>query len=284
MCVVNNVGIFLFKTAILLFILSFSVNATRLPPEHEVARLMLSIESSVENANWAKAKVLLTALDELEVVHPVESLYYSGLVHFNFEQYFVAQEFLEHYVVKAGMSGEYYSAALRLITLTEELDQTTKQQKSLSEESSPTQIQIFKSEEQTYIQSLLRLFLTEDPVEALALQINSLLTSHPFTGSRIKKRMHKEGVQYRLTVKDRTVQLQIKTYLHGLPTLSTNNVDILGLDPFIRYACSSQEFACWVYHHANGFDRWIVIDYQETVVKELSRALTKLVQTLQQSY
>ena len=280
MCVVNSVGFSLFKIAILLSIISLSVNATRLPPEHEVARLMLSIESSVENTDWEKAKSLLAELNELETEHPVELLYFSGLVHFNFQQYVIAQEFLEHYVVKAGMSGDYYSAALRLITLAVELDQTN----TLPTKLPSTQTQLLQSEEQVYIQSLLGLFLTDNPVEALELQINSLLTSHPFTGSRIKRLKHQEGVQYRLTVKDRAVQLQIKTYLHGLPTLSTDTVDILGLDPFIRYECSSQEYACWVYYPANGFDRWVVIDYQESVVKELSKALTKLIQTLQQPY
>lgn len=283
MCVVNSIGFTLLKLTILLFCISFAVNATRLPPEHEVARLMLSIESSVESSDWEKAKRLLETLKDIEIEHPVASLYFSGLVYFNFEQFYVAQEFLEQYVVKAGMSGEHYSASLRLITLAEELDQTTKQSLQSAElHIKPTQI--MPTEQQTYIQSLLSLFLTEDPVVALQLQLNSLLTSHPFTGSRIKKPKHQEGVKYRLTVKDRTIQLQIKTFRYGLPALSTNNVDILGLDPFIRYECSSQEYACWVYHPANGFDRWLIIDYQESVVKELSQALTKLIQTLQQSY
>jgi len=258
--------------------MSSEISATSLPPEHEAARLLLALESSVDQNNWNKAEKQLEELSALKVKQPIVALYFSGLVRLQLSDFPQAQEFLEKYVVRAGEAGKYYREALKLITQTEELVRKSKEQKpEIATQKSLTGGQ----QRDGYIKSLQALYLTDNPIQALVMQVNSLLSSHPFTGSRIKKTGVKEGLVYRLSVKENNLIIQEKSYEKGLPTLSASALSVHGLDPFLRYGCSGKEYACWVYDPANNHERWIKVDYDELVAGELTEALTKLIQKLQ---
>ena len=242
---------------------------------------MLALESSVSQAQWSKVKKQLDDLSKLEVEQPIESLYFNGLVSWHLKNYQSAQAFLEQYVIRAGDAGKYYASALELITSSEELLNIAPAEVIEKISVKPTILE--NGERGGYIKSLQALYLTDSPVQALVMQINSLLSSHPFTGSRVKKAGGKEGLIFRISVKGDVVLLQEKSYQQGLPTLSASTLNVLGLDPFLKFDCSNREYACWLYHPANSHQRWLTIDQDELVAGELSDALSKLIQELQKT-
>jgi len=260
---------------------SFPVFATNLPPQHEAARLMLAIESSVKQAQWQKVEEQLDALSALDVLLPTESLYFSGLLNMQYSRFQKAQKLLEEYVVQVGEGGKFYAQALNLITRS---DEEKKNARAIQDKKSSVKLSLSStSERDGYIKSLQALYLTDSPEHALVMQINSLLAAHPYTGSRLKKSGVKQGIVYGFSVKGSELVVQEKSYMQGLPTLSANTISVLGKDPFLKFGCSSKEYICWVYHPANNHRRWLKVDYDELVVSELSDALTKLIQLLQKN-
>lgn len=263
------------------FCLSFSysaVSATSLPAEHEATRLMIAVEKSIKESNWSKASFQLEELQNLKVDLPSKYHYFNGLVLAELGQFAAAQSSLEQYVVQAEEKGEYYVAALEQLTRIEEL----------SDEELPSatrQASIKPADDETssdgYIKSLQALYLTEDPVHALVLQINSLLSAHAYTGSRLKKSTERAGIIFSLSVSGRDILLQEKRYQGGQPELRVNKLNVLGLDPFLRSECSGNELMCWIYHPGNGYDQWVIIDRDEMVLNELVEAFSKLIRLMQ---
>ena len=169
--------------------------------------------------------------------------------------------------------------ALKLITLLNNNDaQHVKKDEALVVESSSI---LPSGERAGYIKSLQALYLTDDPVKALVMQINSLLSVHAYSGLRVKKAKARVGKVFSVSVNDNQLVLQEKNYESGYPSLTVTKLDVHGLDPFLRYECQKKKFVCSIYHPADTHLVWIVIDYDSLVAGELSEALTKLFQYLQ---
>ena len=272
-----------------LFCIAFASFSSSLPPEHESARLLLVVEEAVTNSNWSLADESLSKMADLQIEQPIPFFFYNGWVHFKQERLEKAQRSLEHYVVKAGPSGAFYDDALRLLT---SIDNTLNQKSDIadsnqsssdkSESSENASSQLVNKERDAYVQSLKALFLTDKPIQALVMQINSLLSAHPYTGSRLKKVIEKQGVKFQVSIQDNMLVLQEKNYEEGFPQLSAKKLEVNGIDPFIRFACSLKEIACWLSHPTDIHERWILVDYDELVAGELSQAFTRLIQLLQQ--
>tara|TARA_R110002167_G_scaffold25824_10_gene89242 strand:- start:557 stop:1408 length:852 start_codon:yes stop_codon:yes gene_type:complete len=277
--------------SILLFCLSVLSMASSLPPEHESARLLLVIEEAVSRSDWQLADENLSKMADLDVELPVSFFFYNGRVHFKQKRIDKAQRSLEHYVIKAGPSGEFYYDALRLLTAVER--ETKEQAKhglktdSLKDKFNPDGSEsgeplLVNHERDAYVQSLQALFLTESPVQALVMQINSLLSAHPFTGSRIKKAYEKKGVKFQVSTQDNMIVLQERDFQNGYPQLSAVKLEVSGIDPFIRFDCSNKNASCWLYHPSDKHEKWLLVDNDELVAAELSQAFTRLIQSLQQ--
>lgn len=272
----------------LLFCLTLPVAAlaSNLPPEHESARLLLVIEEAVNQGDWQLADTSLTQIASLEVDLPTPFFYYNGLVHFQLKSYEKAQRSLEHYVVNAGPSGGFYYESLRLLTSIESasngsLSTSSKLLTETHDKSSESPAVLINEDRDTYIQTLKALFLTDNSVQALVMQVNSLLSAHPFTGGRLKKASHKQGVKFRISIQGNVIILQETNYQDGFPSLSASRLEVSGLDPFITFECSSKTISCWLYHPASSHDVWLTIDNDELVADELSQALTRLIQFMQ---
>ena len=190
-----------------LFCIAFASFSSSLPPEHESARLLLVVEEAVTNSNWSLADESLSKMADLQIEQPIPFFFYNGWVHFKQERLEKAQRSLEHYVVKAGPSGAFYDDALRLLT---SIDNTLNQKSDIadsnqsssdkSESSENASSQLVNKERDAYVQSLKALFLTDKPIQALVMQINSLLSAHPYTGSRLKKVIEKQGVKFQVSI------------------------------------------------------------------------------------
>lgn len=266
--------------------------ASNLPPEHESARLLLVIEEAVNQGDWQLADNSLTQIASLQVDLPTPFFYYNGLVHSQLKRYEKAQRSLEHYAVKSGPSGSFYYESLRLLTSIENAKsepQSTSRQQNIelgsdeprSDEPSESPAILVNEERDTYIQTLKALFLTDSPIQALVMQINSLLSAHAYTGARLKKVTEKQGVKFRISIEGNVILLQETSYQDGFPRLSASRLEVSGLDPFITYKCNSKTISCWLYHPASRHDTWLVIDNDELVADELSQALTRLIQFMQ---
>jgi len=257
-----------------LLLSSAGVFSANLPVEHEAVRLMLAVEGAVESADWGKAFQQLNALEVLKIALPDDYYYFNGLVNLKLKKISVSEKSLEFYVIKVGQKGKYYIEALKLITL---LDAEVPSEALEIESSS-----VLSSDERTgYIKSLQALYLTDDPVKALVMQINSLLSVHAYTGQRVKRSSVRTGLMYSVSVNDGQLGLQEKNYESGFPTLTATKLDVHGLDPFLRYECKKQKFTCSIYHPADPHLMWIMIENDDLVVRELVEALTKLIQYLQ---
>jgi len=259
---------------------SASAFSANLPVEHEAMRLMLAVESSVESADWDKASQQLNALEILKIAPAEDYFYFNGLVNLKLKHLSVAEDSLESYIITVGQKGKYYVEALKLITLIEGKDKGEGEAspETLKMESSS----VLSSDERTgYIKSLQALYLTDDPIKALVMQINSLLSVHAYTGLRVKQSNVRTGLMYSVSVDSGQLGLQEKNYETGFPTLTATKLDVHGLDPFLRYECEKQKITCTIYHPADPHLVWIMIENDDLVVRELVEALTKLIQYLQ---
>lgn len=249
-----------------------------LPPEHEAARLMLSVESLIESAQWQEASDRLAALQSLDVDLEEDFFYYNGIVLSRLGNTPAAVTSLEKYVVEAGKEGQFYGSALAQLT---SLEENLAVSESQAEPPVQTQAEL-KSEDDGYIKSLQALYLTSDPKHALVQQINSLLSSHAYTGTRLKKNNLREGVQYSLSVNGSELLLQERSFQDKQPLLQVKKLNVLGVDPFVEYGCSSTQFLCYLYHPSKANERWILVDRDNIVASELSQALSKLIRLMQQ--
>lgn len=268
------------KYCLLLFLwtlASFS-SASGLPAEHEVERLLLALKESVDTRDWPQAANLLSSMRGLDVKQPSESFYFEGLVKVRTSEFLKARKILEQYVIEVGRNGKFYQDALRLITEAENAEKRASKPENIS---NPSIELLSASKRDGYVKSLQALYLTQDPIKALVLQVNSLLSAHPYTGSRIKKSGVKEGVVYQVSVIHEGLTVKETSYLSGAPTLSASSIHVPGLDPFLGANCSHTEFACWLSHPSDKYKAWIKIDYDEMVLEELREAMSKLLQALQ---
>lgn len=262
-------------SALLAGSISLPVNASGLPPEHEAERLMLVVEGAVAQEKWAKANAKLTALQALNVSLPVDHHFYLGLVQKQLGHSQKAQGNLEKYVVEAGKEGAHYRAALELLTELEELASQPVKEEPVKPRPS------IQGEGDGYISSLKALYLTNDAVTALVQQANSLLSAHAYNGKRVKKANGREGILYSIAVNGSELLVQRKSYEGDQPLLTVEKLNVLGVDPFLEYACSDSDYLCWIYHPSKENERWVLIDRDELVAGELSQALSKLIRQLQ---
>ncbi len=265
----------LFRIALLLLIPALSL-ATGLPPEHEAKRLMLAAQKSIESEQWDKAEQQLKGIATLNVPLPARFHYMHGQVLFHKSEFDMAQKSFEVYVLQAGEEGEFYINALEMITETDENKNKVKPKVPAAAE-----LTLDKPKDE-YLIGLKKLYLTNDDQEALVLQINSILSSNPYTGVRIKQKGSRMGVRYEIKIIGKELQVQEKHYdKAGAPTQIVNRMDVFGVDPFVRYDCDYDRYVCWVYHPVNQYDRWILLDRNEAAAKELSGAMGRLIRFMQ---
>lgn len=265
----------LFGIALLVLIPALSL-ATGLPPEHEAKRLMLAAQKSIESEQWDKAEQQLKRIATLDVPLPAQFHYMHGQVLFHKSEFDMAQKSFEVYVLQAGEEGEFYVSALEMITETDENKNKVKPKLP-----TPAELTLDKPKDE-YLIGLKKLYLTDDDQEALVLQINSILSSNPYTGARIKQKGSRKGIRYEIKIIGKELQVQEKHYdKTGAPTLVVNRMDVFGVDPFIRYDCDYDRYVCWLYHPVNQYDRWILLDRNDAAAKELSGAMGRLIRFVQ---
>lgn len=255
--------------------------AAALPPEHEANRLLLLIEQQISDAQWEKASENLERMGALQIKLPVVYEFYRGKVYLQQGLPEKAQHALEDYVVQAGVEGTYYKQALQLISKAEAAVSVTP---AVAEITSPhTDAQALKSNDD-YVASLQKLFLTNDPKQALLLRINGILLAHAYQGTRIRHKERSTGAEYKLSIDGRDFLIQEKIFhTKGAPEIKLQRLRLDGVDPYVRYGCDYERYMCWVYHPVHQYDRWLLVDSAEAETKELVEAITRLIRLVQGS-
>lgn len=259
--------------------LSMGLAAADLPPQHEVRRLIIAVDSAIADERWPDASRYLNRLQSLEAEKPADYQYFRGRVMLEGQQLNEAQSALETYVTRAGDEGKYYDQALQLITRVEE-------QRRLQPERQPSSdnIAMIEPAERLDIDALKSLYLKDSAQAALAAHINSLLSLAAWQPGQVIREQPAETIRYQVSVgQDRTLAIQELTRgPEEGPTLRTRKISVFGINPAVSHACITAENSCWLYDPRNQ-SRWLRLNNRPELAADTARAMGELIRTLQKS-
>ncbi|MFE8071972.1 hypothetical protein QQM79_13020 [Marinobacteraceae bacterium S3BR75-40.1] len=253
-------------------------NAAALPPEHEATRLMMAIESAIDQSQWDQASRYLNRLQNLQVQKPTDYLFFRGRVMHHSGQLNEARDALEDYVVQAGADGEHYRQALGLIT---DIERQLEQQSQQKQHEPVAQI---KPAETVDVDKLQELYLKDNPVDALVAHLNSLLSLHAYQGDRILRDRPRQGVVYELEVTG-PGELTLRTTDYqgeGRAVTRTQTLSVYGVSPLVEQDCLASEGACWIYDPRDN-TRWLKLALKPDAANAITRAMGELIRRLQET-
>ncbi len=258
-----------------------SLPAAALSPEIEADRLILATRTYLEQGNVSRATQSLEKMEQLKTDLPVEYFFFKGQVAWHGKESEAARSALEDYVQKAGREGEHYQQALVLLTEIEEVGAEPATPASAGEAAIQWQRQGVHSDE--YVEKLRKLYLKDQAKDALVEHINSLLATKPFRPSRLVTPEQRDGLRYSVSLGGQGVLLVQETRYDNAGNAQVNleRRDVFGIDPYVRFGCDQQRRACWIYDPQNQHREWLVLGDDQQVAEDLSKAVTKLLLTLQ---
>ncbi|MFW5823368.1 MAG: tetratricopeptide repeat protein [Marinobacter sp.] len=243
--------------------------ATALPPEHEIQRLMLAVEESVEQEQWDQAAEYLNRLQRLEGDKPPEYLYYRGQVMARSRHFNEALSALENYVAGTGADGKYYTDALKLITRIEQ-ERSSQAGRSGREGDEPV-AEIAPAGDSD----------TDADAAALVARLNRLFDQ---AGWRRDARIIREGsspdVHYRISVTNGELRFRESRQKDSRRQLSTLTLPVYGISPMIEWSCENATDSCWIYDPRDG-SRFLRLGSDRDQAETLANTLGSLIRKLQ---
>ncbi|MBL4865815.1 MAG: hypothetical protein JKY67_05520, partial [Pseudomonadales bacterium] len=281
-------------TFICAFIAVLSSPALALPINIEVHRYLLATQKHINNKNYSAAETYLTKMKDLrspdDIEMPNEYFYYYGVISQNGQRFDEALQHYEKYIAKTGTDGEFYKQTLQAITDTEETQsrQESNALKAAEQKVKRTDMigqlsQAKLSQNNEYDTKIKNLYLSEKIESALVLHINSLLTTYPFNGKRIKSSTPQNAIIYTVKINnsnDIITQRQDNTSEH--PLISTSRYPIYGANPFIAHKCDAMTARCEI-RTPDGKNFWVEIAYEKEAAEEVAYAFSRLIKALQRS-
>lgn len=246
-----------------------------LPPEHEAERLLLQAEQYIETGALDRAEDVLARAAALQTTLPLRYYFFRGqtLASSDAEK---ARELLSHYVVMGGGEAPYYRSALQMITRLEPQSEPAREPQTQALNNAPGLVA-----DPVPLETLKQLYLTDDAQQALLQHINSLLSAHAYTGSRLVKEGEQQGQRYHLSVHDKRLHVRQSDFDSGQMKIRIERLEVMGIDPFVRFGCDSRDFACWLYHPTQSGERWLWIENNQQIARELSESVRRLIVLLQ---
>jgi hypothetical protein len=260
--------------------------SSNLPPVHEARRLLLAAEDAIQSKQWQVAQSDLTQMSQLPVDLPKIYDFLKGKVDLMIGNLESAEKHLESYVVNVGEKGKYYDEALELITRLEDKKALQKKIKSDSQPQPSIKHDLNWDNHQSdedYLNTLKKLYLTQNSLKALLLRINSLLSLHSYQPGRVRLANARKGIAYQISITKGEIQIQETRYVKGAPLFQVNKLDVYGIDPIIRYGCDYHKFACWIFDPTDSVSHWLTIDRNSEAAKELAKAMTLLIKKMQKT-
>lgn len=257
-----------------------SGNALALPAEHEIQRLMLAVEESVEAGRWQDAAEYLNRLQQLEGQKPPEYLYYRGQVMARSEHYNEAMSALENYVAGTGADGKYYTESLKLITRIEQARSGQATSRGSGESGQEQVAEIALAGESG--QGGQSVASDDAGPQALVSRINRIFDR---AGWRRNPRLIREGstpdVHYQASVQNGEIQFrESRRDENGGRKLTTLMLPVYGISPMIEWSCENATESCWIYDPRDG-SRFLRLGSDRDQARALASTLGNLIRRLQ---
>lgn len=253
-------------------------SALALPAEHEIQRLMLAVEESVEAGDWREAAEYLNRLQRLDGEKPPEYLYYRGQVMARSEHYNEAMAALENYVAGTGADGKYYTESLKLIT---EIEQDREGQAGAAGEAGqePVAEIVMAGESGQAAQSVAA---GDASSRALVGRMNRIFDQ---AGWRRDPRLIREGskpdVHYQASIGSGEIQFrESRTGEDGVRKLTTLILPVYGVSPMIEWSCENATESCWIYDPRDG-SRFLRLGNDRDQAQALASTLGNLIRKMQ---
>lgn len=273
-------------------------SAWALSPDAELDRCLLAAEKYIAANDFSHAEIYLQKIAALKIPTPADYDFFVAVVRMQQHEDQAAQAAFDRYVQHAGKNGKYYKDALEQLTLLEERQTQTNAAAVSSQPGGPAKrvsaevnaepvatASGLENPDASYDAKLKQQYQRGDTVNALIARINELLASHVFVASKIKNPQTQDSELFSVSIAQKNevvVTRQSRTRRSGQlqSNIKIDRLDVFGVNPYIDYVCDRIYDSCWIRHPATG-SQWIVLENNEAVAAELSKALTRLMKALQ---
>lgn len=254
-------------------------SAWALPKEIEIDRLLLGVETAIENQRWDKANTRLIAVKALDDQLPSSYYYYRGLVSSEQESFKEARQALESYLGLEGKEGQYYRESLKLLNRIEDKEQVQVREKIRT--SMASHLVLEDGEHKKYITQLQKLYLVDNGRDALELHINTLLSNHRYIPGRYRSDRKWAGSLYQIQVhRGEIAILEKRADKQGGYSLNQDQVNVYGVNPYMNVHCDSVGDQCWLRHPETG-KQWLELEANRNAANNVAEAFTHLLRHMQ---
>ncbi|HET8705838.1 MAG TPA: hypothetical protein VFM46_06000, partial [Pseudomonadales bacterium] len=271
-------------------VISASQFGWALAPDVELDRCLLATEKFVSAKDYSHAEIYLQKIAALKIDPPAEYDFYVGVVRMQQRENLTARNALDRYLQRAGKTGRYYTQALEYLTELEQREQAPLPS-AVSHDGTPadaTPVEpstAIENPDVAYEEKVRQRYSQGDTAAALIARINELLASHVFVASKIKNPHTQDAELFSLSLAKKNeivVTQQSRKHKDGqlLSHIKVERLEVFGVNPYVEYVCDRVFDSCWIRHPANG-SQWIVLENDEAIAAEISKALTRLIKALQ---
>jgi len=266
-------------TLLMLVSISFSCVSWALPKEIEIDRLLLGVETALDQEQWDKANTRLIAVKALDDGLPARYYYYRGQVSLKLSSFEEAKQALETYLKREGKEGQYYRQSLILLNQIEE--QETQVQQEQRRTSMASHLVLEDRSHRTYIEKLQSLYLVDSARDALELHINTLLSNHRYIPGRYRSDREWRGSLYQIQVrKDAISIVEKRANNQGGYRMNQDQLSVYGVNPYLNTYCDSVGDQCWIRHPETG-KQWLELEAKPKAADDIAEAFSHLLRHMQ---
>ncbi|WP_041635094.1 hypothetical protein [Marinobacter sp. BSs20148] len=269
--------------ALLVCAVLYAGSAMALPVEHEIRRLMLATEQALAAENWDDASEYLGRLQQLDGERPVDFYFYRGRVMQKSDLLNEAQASLEVYVTRAGKEGQYYEQALERIT---EIEKRRKDRALAAVTKNPAtplqpRIAIIEAAGGQSAADLKKLYLADSEEQALLMHLNSVLQLSGWREDRAIVQLDQPAdIRYQVEKRNSSLLIQQTTRQQGTMLRKSQQIDVYGISPLVKWDCEPSLATCWVYDPRDG-SRLFQLGVNQGQAEDIARTLGRLIRNLQ---
>lgn len=261
----------------------YAGGAVALPAEHEIRRLMLATEQALAAENWDDASEYLGRLQQLDGERPVDFYFYRGRVMQKSELLNEAQASLDEYVTRAGKEGRYYKPALERITEVEKLRKDRALAALDNNPATPLQPRIatIEAAEGQSEADLQKLYLADTEEQALLMHLNSVLQLSGWREDNAIVQLDQPAdIRYQVEKRNSSLLIQQITRQQGTMLRKSQQIDVYGISPLVKWDCEPSLATCWVYDPRDG-SRLFQLGANQGQAEDIARTLGRLIRNLQ---
>ncbi|UQG57420.1 MULTISPECIES: hypothetical protein [unclassified Marinobacter] len=269
--------------ALVVCALLYAGSAVALPAEHEIRRLMLATEQALAAENWDDASEYLGRLQQLDGERPVDFYFYRGRVMQKSDLLNEAQASLEMYVTRAGKEGQYYKQSLERITEIEKLrkDRALAVVTNNPAVSLQPLVATIEAAEGQSPADLKKLYLADSEEQALLIHLNSVLQLSGWREDKAIVQLDQPAdIRYQVEKRNSSLLIQQITRQQGAMLRKSQQIDVYGISPLVKWDCEPSLATCWVYDPRDG-SRLFQLGANQGQAEDIARTLGRLIRNLQ---